>query len=85
MELSKYERLVLANQYKILSLLDSSNAADHDRICEALEQGFPLVYEELFKQEIFDGLTRAAMPDSRLVSGSEHVFSVLLLRPSQPA
>ena len=38
MPLSKTERLILANQYRILALLEPDQKEDHDAECEAVRQ-----------------------------------------------
>lgn len=55
MTLTKTQRLILANQYRILALLDSANAKSHERAQEALESGYESAIENLFNP-IFDGL-----------------------------
>jgi len=55
-KLSKVERLILANQYRILARLDESNAGWFERMREALESGYEAVYSGLF-DAIFDGLS----------------------------
>jgi hypothetical protein len=56
MTLTKTERIILANQYQILALLDKKNATDYDGIREALEDNYPLAYEGFFDR-FSDGLT----------------------------
>ncbi len=56
MKLSKVERLILANQYRILARLDESNAGWCERMREALESGYEGAYSGLFNA-IFDGLS----------------------------
>jgi len=56
MQLSKVERLLLANQYRILSMLEQESAEYYDRLCEALERGFESVYEDRIFRDIHDGL-----------------------------
>lgn len=56
MGLTRTERIILANQYQILALLDKQNARDYDTIREALEDNYPLAYEGLFDR-FRDGLT----------------------------
>jgi uncharacterized protein YfbU (UPF0304 family) len=46
MQLTKLERLLLANQFRILGRLDPSSAA-YKEACEVLESGFALEYGEL--------------------------------------
>jgi uncharacterized protein len=55
MELSKLERLLLDNQYQILSFVDPGNAKWYDRMREALQNGYEAAYSSLFNG-IFDPL-----------------------------
>lgn len=55
MKLTKAERLILANQYRILAHLDSQDAKSYERHVEALESGFESAIEALFSS-IFDGI-----------------------------
>ena len=54
MQLSYMERVMLSNQYKILSLLDTSNADHYDKVREALEYGYESYYEEAFNREVYE-------------------------------
>jgi uncharacterized protein YfbU (UPF0304 family) len=56
-ELNKFERLLLMNQYHILSLLDQSNADHYDKLRDALENGYAASYQEDLFAGIFDGLS----------------------------
>jgi uncharacterized protein len=61
-EMDKYQRLVLANQYRILERLanianDETSATSYDRSAEALEDGYQSAIDNLFDR-IFDGLPR---------------------------
>ena len=56
MELTKTERVILANQYQILALIDKENADAYDAVREALEDNYPLAYEAIF-DHFSDGLT----------------------------
>lgn len=47
MELTKVERLILANQFRILEKLDSVEASDSSEAQEILRHGFTLDYESL--------------------------------------
>jgi len=44
MELSKKDRLLLINQYKILSLLDSGESDHYKELIEILESGYEIFY-----------------------------------------
>ncbi|SRR6266540_352616 len=55
MPLSKSERLILANQYKILESLEPSER-DYAKAIEALENGYELAIDDLFSS-IFEGLS----------------------------
>lgn len=51
--LSKIERLILANQYKILKILE--NTSEYDEIIKILEEGYEIFYDEILGH-IFDEL-----------------------------
>jgi uncharacterized protein len=59
MTLSKTERLTLANQYRILAVIDQLNARSYERYVEALESGYESAIADLF-DPIFDGLNTDA-------------------------
>lgn len=54
MKLSHVERVMLANQYKILSLLDERNADGHDLVREALENGYESYYSDAMSREVYE-------------------------------
>src|SRR6185312_2152171 len=56
MQLSKIDRILLANQYRILEKLDPANAEIYASNCKVLESGFSLNYTAL-DQRFKDGLT----------------------------
>jgi uncharacterized protein YfbU (UPF0304 family) len=47
MKLTKAERLILANQYRILGLLNPDELPACNRACEILQQGYTLEYSSL--------------------------------------
>jgi uncharacterized protein YfbU (UPF0304 family) len=49
-ELNKFERLLLTNQYRILSLLDHSNADHYNKLGDALEKGYVASYRTIFSR-----------------------------------
>src|SRR5690348_11724025 len=55
MQLSKIDRILLANQYRILEKLDPANAEIYASNCKVLENGFSLNYAAL-DQRFKDGL-----------------------------
>jgi len=57
MELSRKDRLILANQYRLLALLDKREAATYNRYVEILENGFEVEYENILQQIDEDVLT----------------------------
>ena len=57
MELNKFERLLLMNQYRILSLLDQSNADHYNKLRDALENGYVASYQDDLFAGILDGLS----------------------------
>jgi uncharacterized protein len=56
-ELNKFERLLLMNQYRILSLLDQSNADHYDKLRDELENGYVASYQDDLFAGILDGLS----------------------------
>jgi uncharacterized protein YfbU (UPF0304 family) len=56
MKLDAKERLLFANQYRILARLDKENAETYGHWQKALEHGFASAYSQIFDQ-IYDGLT----------------------------
>jgi uncharacterized protein YfbU (UPF0304 family) len=54
--LNKAHRLLLANQYLIMAMLDPDHAKDHERSREAVTSGYASAIEDLFGW-IFDGLS----------------------------
>lgn len=79
MELDKYQRLVLANQYRILERLARlSEDGEHEaesfaKYADAVEEGYAAAIESLF-EHIFDGLSRE---DCSLVIMSMAMFDAL--------
>ncbi len=57
MELNKFERLLLMNQYRILSLLDQSNADHYDKLRDALANGYAASYQDDLFAGVLDGLS----------------------------
>ncbi len=51
MSLSNTERLILANQYRILELLDPQNVADHSQSRDAIERGYVAAYPNLLSED----------------------------------
>jgi uncharacterized protein len=56
-ELNKFERLLLMNQYRILSLLDQGNADHYNKLRDALENGYVASYQDDLFAGILDGLS----------------------------
>ena len=56
--LTKAQRLILANQYTIMALIDKQNAKDHEKSREAVTSGYASAIGQLFDW-IFDGLPEA--------------------------
>ena len=54
--LSKIERLILANQYKILKKLE--NTSEYDEIIKILEEGYEIFYDEILAH-IYDELPKS--------------------------
>jgi len=50
MEMSSTQRLILANQYKLMGLLDPDNAAKYQRLETIVKGGFALELRELDKE-----------------------------------
>ena len=57
MELNRFERLLLMNQYRILSLLDQSKADHYDKLRDALEGGYVASYRDDLFAGMRDGLS----------------------------
>ena len=57
MQLNNFERLLLMNQYRILSLLDQSNAEHYNKLRDALEHGYVASYRDDLFAGIRDGLS----------------------------
>lgn len=53
--LTKAQRLILANQYTIMMLLDKKNAKEHEKMREAVTDGYAEAIDDQFNW-IFDGL-----------------------------
>jgi uncharacterized protein YfbU (UPF0304 family) len=47
MELSKKDRIILINQYHILSLLDPENSSDYEETIEILQRGYTIFYSKV--------------------------------------
>jgi uncharacterized protein len=56
-ELNKFERRLLANQYHILSLIDQSNADHYNKLRDALENGYIASYQDDLFAGLLDGLS----------------------------
>jgi uncharacterized protein len=56
-ELNKFERLLLMNQYRILSQVDQSNAGHYDKLRDALENGYVASYQDDLFAGMLDGLS----------------------------
>lgn len=54
MRLSRTERWILSNQYRILELLDKKNAEDHRHARDALEAGYELFYSWICEHVLDD-------------------------------
>lgn len=59
MELSKKDRLMLINQYRILSILNPDGASSYNIRIKMLEEGYSLHYDEMVNW-IDDGMSREA-------------------------
>ncbi|MBV9521483.1 MAG: YfbU family protein, partial [Alphaproteobacteria bacterium] len=55
MKLSKIDRIILSNQYRILERLDPTNAEIYAANCRVLESGYELNYQSL-DERFADGL-----------------------------
>lgn len=56
MKLTKIERLLISNQFRILSLLDETNKDQHILNAEITEHGYEGFYDEIF-EGIYDGIS----------------------------
>ena len=75
MNLSYVERVMLANQYKILSLLDPNNADEYDMVREALEHGYESYYSDAFARVVYEG--ELSSDDIRLVKHAMDLYGAL--------
>jgi uncharacterized protein YfbU (UPF0304 family) len=75
MALSKTERLMLANQYRILEVVVPEEAAYYAKMREALEEGYVSAYEQVF-ENVDDGLSEE---DCRFVGDTLAVYDALQL------
>lgn len=50
MEMTTTQRLILANQYKLMALLDAENAAQYNRLQRIVKGGFELELKEVSKE-----------------------------------
>jgi uncharacterized protein YfbU (UPF0304 family) len=57
MELTKKDRAILINQYRILKHLDPDSADRYDRLIEILERGYAVLYSEIEPTEDGTGLS----------------------------
>jgi len=57
MDLTLKERLILANQYRILALLDESEADYHQRMEKVVKEGYALHYSHMTSSFEEDGLS----------------------------
>lgn len=55
MEISKKDRIILINQYRILSYLDSNEAEHYKELIDILENGYQIFYS-LIDQWVFDDM-----------------------------
>ena len=67
-DLNEQERLILSNQYKILSFIDKDNAKQHLDAAEIFEQGYEYLYNE------YDNIPSPYSPEE-----SKEVISILNL------
>lgn len=72
MGLSYTERVLLANQYKILSYLDERESGEYDKLREALEEGFEPYYNEALRWRVYD--RTVSEEDGRMVLDSLDVY-----------
>lgn len=71
--LTKAERLILANQYTIMAMIDPERAKDYEKSREAVTSGYAAAIEDLFGW-IFDGLPAS---ECSLVINSMSVYDAL--------
>jgi uncharacterized protein YfbU (UPF0304 family) len=71
--LTKAQRLILANQYTIMALLDKKNAKEYEKMREAVTDGFAEAIDNQFNW-IFDGLSAA---ECNLVISSLAMYDAL--------
>lgn len=76
MKLSKVERWILANQYKLLEHIDPDNAEHHQTMQQVLEQGYELEYDWK-TQHIYDGEDVMTEKKSRYVINVMAMYDAL--------
>ena len=74
MKLEKKDRLILANQYRILELLDEGKAPEHRKNREIVEEGFEGLYGRIYEAISEDTITEA---ECKEVADTLNMFSAL--------
>lgn len=76
MQLSRTERWILSNQYRILELLDQENAESHRNAREALDDGFEMYYGWLC-EHVLDGEEVVTEEESKYVIDVLDMFNAM--------
>lgn len=56
--MEKFQRLLLANQFEILSKIDKENKHDYEKKVEILKEGYEIHYDEFIWDELCDQLPK---------------------------
>ena len=78
MEVTRVERWILSNQYRILEHLDPDNAEKHAKAHTILTNGFELEYRKLIPEYIYDDQFQPLSEDEcRMVHRTVRMFAAL--------
>ena len=79
--MTRIERQLLINQFKILALLDGENRYEHDQKVQWLESGLPGFYEEVFsgREEIAEEIEKET---GDILSMFKHLEYAVALLPA---
>ncbi|STU64547.1 yfbU [Klebsiella pneumoniae subsp. ozaenae] len=82
MEMTNAQRLILSNQYKMMTMLDPDNAERYRRLQTIIERGYGLQMRELDRE--FGQLTEENLPVPLLISWRcYHAAARLLDQPER--
>lgn len=85
MQLSREQRWILSNQYRILELLDKENAEGYATAREAIENGYEDFYDEISQYIYEDTLSKAESDEvfqiMHMFDQIEHAYDTMSLKP----